>query len=108
MQYSLYNCLLIFSNRKNPYRSFLFIDIIKKTYVLGLRMIKSQLIILTSLSVIIMGCSSHQAQQLGFQDSSVNSYARHMSNSQLVPLILVNVQQIRLVYLWRQNGSIEN
>lgn len=105
MQYSLYNCLLIFSNRKNPYRSFLFIDIIKKTDVLGLRMIKSQLIILTSLSVIMMGCSSHQAQQLGFQDSSVNSYARHMSNSQLCATYLgersTNQTRVSLAAEWQ-------
>lgn len=105
MQYSISNCLLVFNNNKEPYRSLLFIDIIKKTDVLGLRMIKPQSIILTGLCVIMMGCSSHQAQQLGFQESSVNSYARHMSNSQLCATYLgeraTNQTRVSLAAEWK-------
>lgn len=66
---------------------------------------KLQLIILAGFSIIIVGCSSHQAQQMGFQDSSVNSYARHMSNSQLCATYLgertTNQTRVSLAAEWK-------
>ncbi|WP_156673523.1 hypothetical protein [Photobacterium aquimaris] len=36
---------------------------------------KSQLMVIVGLCIIIAGCSSHQAQQMGIKGGSINSYA---------------------------------
>ncbi len=68
-------------------------------------MIKPSIIILIGLSFIAVGCSSHQAQQMGIQGSSVNSYARHMSNSQLCETYLgeraTNQTRVSLAAEWK-------
>ena len=68
-------------------------------------MIKPQLIVLAGLSFIVVGCSSHQAQQMGMQGSSVNSYARQMSNSQLCETYLgkraTNQTKVSLAAEWK-------
>ncbi|MCP4956733.1 hypothetical protein [Photobacterium aquimaris] len=66
---------------------------------------KPQLMIITSLCFIMLGCSSHQAKQMGIQGGSVNAYARQMSNSQLCATYLkqqpTNQTRVSLVAEWR-------
>lgn len=68
-------------------------------------MIKPPLMVLTGLCLVMVGCSSHQAQQMGLQGSSVNSYARHMTNSQLCETYLgeraTNQTRVSLAAEWK-------
>ncbi len=78
---------------------------IRKINILRLRMIKPRLIILTGLCCVIVGCSSHQTQQMGIQGSSVNSYARQMSNTQLCETYLgkraTNQTRVSIAAEWK-------
>lgn len=73
--------------------------------ILGLIKMKSQLMVIVGLCIIIAGCSSHQAQQMGIKGGSINSYARQMSNSQLCGTYLkqqpTNQTRVSLAAEWR-------
>ncbi|WP_242446235.1 hypothetical protein [Photobacterium angustum] len=45
-------------------------------------------ILITTVFVFMVGCSSHQAQELGLGGGQVNGYAQNMTNAQLCSIYL--------------------
>lgn len=45
-------------------------------------------ILITTSFVLMVGCSSHQAQELGLGGGQVNGYAQNMTNAQLCSIYL--------------------